>query len=65
MKATLSYDEEETEVLRMSINGPEAYFAIQAIKEQCRQFIKYHELSEEEEKRLDQIREMCYGFDTE
>lgn len=63
MKATLSYDEEETDVLRMSINGPEAHFAIHAIKEQCRRFIKYDELSDEEEKRLDQIRDMCYGFD--
>ena len=63
MKATLSYDEEETDVLRMSINGPEAHFTIDAIREQCRQFIKYHDLSEEEEKRMEQIRDLCYGFD--
>ena len=63
MKATLSFDEEETEVLRMSIGGPEAYFAIRAIKEQIRQFIKHYDLSEEEKKRLDQIHDLAYGFD--
>ena len=65
MKATLSFDEEETAILRQSINGPEAHYSLHAINEQCRQFIKYQELSEEEVKRLDQIREMTYGFDIE
>jgi len=58
MKAQLTFNDEETEVLRMSINGPEACFALDAIEEQCRQWIKHHELSEEEIKRLDIIREM-------
>ena len=62
MKAQLSFNDEETEVLRMSINGPEAHYALDAIKEQCRQWIKYSELSEEEEKRLDQIRDMVQDF---
>ena len=63
MKGTLEFSEEETEVLRMSINGPEAHFAIRAIKEQCRQFIKYDELTEKEVNRLDQIGDLCHGFD--
>lgn len=63
MKTILQFDDEELDVARMAFNGAEAHFAIQAIKEQCRLFIKYDELSEEEEKRLEQIREMCYGFD--
>jgi len=62
MRAQLSFNDEEVEILRQSINGPEAQYTLDAIKEQCRNWIKYSELSEEEEKRLDQIRDMVQDF---
>ena len=63
MKAQLTFNDEETEILRMSLNGAEAHYALLAIDNMCRNWIKHYDLSEEEEKRLEEIREQCMEFD--
>jgi hypothetical protein len=62
MKAQLTFNDEETEILRMSLNGAEAHFAISAIDNMCRNWIKHYDLSEEEDRRLEEIREQCREF---
>ena len=59
MKATLTFDEEETNILRMSINGPEAHYTIGAIDQQCRDWVKHSDLSDGEVARLELIRDMA------
>jgi hypothetical protein len=62
MKAQLTFNDEETEILRMSLSGPEANYAILAIDNMCRNWIKHYDLSEEEIKRLEEIRDQCREF---
>lgn len=63
MKTVLSFNDDELELANMAFNGAEAHSAIHAIDEQCRQWVKHYEITEKEEERLAQIREMCQGFD--
>jgi hypothetical protein len=62
MKAQLTFNDEETEILRMSLNGAEAHYALLAIDGMCRNWVKHYDLSEEEEKRLEEIRDQCREF---
>ena len=62
MKTTLIFGDDELDQARMSANGVEAHYALDAIDEQCRQWIKYQELTDEEEKRLDLVRGMVQDF---
>ena len=65
MKAQLTFNDEETEILRMSLNGPESHFALLAIDNMCRNWIKHYDLSDKEYKRLEEIREQCREFKEE
>ena len=62
MKAQLTFNDEETEILRMSLDGPEANNALLAIDGMCRNWVKYQDLTEEEVKRLEEIRDQCREF---
>ena len=62
MKTTLIFGDDELDQARMSANGVEAHYALDAIDEQCRQWIKHQELTDEEEKRLDLVRGMVQDF---
>jgi len=62
MKITLQFTEEEEERARMAIDGDSAHYALQSIDEMCRSWTKHYDLTEEEIKRLDSIREQCDGF---
>ena len=58
MKTTLSFNDEELDQARMAFNGSEAHWALEAIDSHCRNLIKHTELTENECKILDIIREM-------
>jgi hypothetical protein len=58
MKTTLQFNDDEIELATMAFNGAEAYYALSAIDETCRQRVKHQDISEEEEKFLDTIRQM-------
>lgn len=62
MKLTLEFTEEEENRAKMAINGDSAHYALSDIDEMCRQRIKHHENSEEVEKFLDRVRDICSDF---
>ena len=62
MKTILHFGDDELDQARMASNGVEAHYALDAVDEQCRQWIKHQELTEVEEKRLDTIRAMIQDF---
>jgi hypothetical protein len=58
MKTTLQFNDDEIELATMAFNGAEAYYALSAIDETIRQRVKHQDISEEEHKFLDTIRQM-------
>ena len=58
MKTTLEFNDDELELANMAFNGAEAFSALHAIDEWCRQRAKHHEISDETEKALDMVRGM-------
>ena len=62
MKLTLEFNEEEEDRAKMAINGDSAHYALQEIDQLCRNWTKHYDLTEEEVKRLDTLRELCQDF---
>jgi len=62
MKLTLEFNEEEEDRAKMAINGDSAHYALQEIDQLCRNWTKHQDLTEEEVKRLDTLRELCQDF---
>ena len=62
MKTTLEFNEEEEDRAKMAINGDSAHFALHEIDQLCRNWTKHYDLTEEEVKRLDTLRELCQDF---
>ena len=62
MKTTLEFTEEEEDRAKMAMNGDSAHYALQEIDNLCRNWTKHYDLTEEEVKRLDTIRELCFDF---
>jgi uncharacterized protein YcbK (DUF882 family) len=62
MKTTLEFNEEEEDRAKMAINGDSAHYALQEIDQLCRNWTKHQDLTEEEVKRLDMLRDLCQDF---
>jgi len=62
MKVTMEFTEEEEDRAKMAINGDSAHYALQEIDNLCRNWTKHYDLTEEEVKRLDRLREECQAF---
>lgn len=58
MRTTLEFNDDELELATMAFNGAEAFFALNAIDQWCRNQIKHYDLSDETKKALDTVREM-------
>ena len=62
MKTTLTFESDELDQADMAFKGAEAHYALLAIDNMCRNWVKHYDLSEEEIKRLEEIREQCREF---
>lgn len=58
MITTMTFGEEDKTELRLAMNGSQYYCALIDIKDFIRSQIKYTELTEKEEKLLEQVREL-------